>query len=46
VAQRELLAGHQRSPKFITLSTAKLKIEVTRADSSVIFYDSAGHTIE
>jgi hypothetical protein len=45
VAQRELLAGHQRS-QLITLSTAKLKIEVTRADTSVIFYDSAGHTIE
>ena len=32
-------------PKTITLTTARLKIEVTRADSSVIFYDSSGRKL-
>jgi alpha-D-xyloside xylohydrolase len=36
---------HTDDPKLITLTTAKLKIEVTRADSSVIFYDSSGHKL-
>jgi alpha-D-xyloside xylohydrolase len=29
-------------PKLITLTTAQLRIEVTRADSSLIFYDANG----
>jgi alpha-D-xyloside xylohydrolase len=32
-------------PKIVTLSTARLKIQITRADSSVIFYDSAGRKL-
>jgi alpha-D-xyloside xylohydrolase len=32
-------------PKLITLTTSRLKIEVARADSSIIFYDSAGHKL-
>jgi alpha-D-xyloside xylohydrolase len=32
-------------PKLITLTTPKLKIEITRADSSILFYDSAGHKL-
>src|ERR1700676_1704008 len=32
-------------PKVITLSTSRLKIEIARADSSIIFYDSAGHKL-
>jgi alpha-D-xyloside xylohydrolase len=32
-------------PKSITLSTANLKLVVTRADSSIVFYDSAGHKL-
>jgi alpha-D-xyloside xylohydrolase len=32
-------------PKTITLATAKLKIVVTRADSSIIFYDAAGRKL-
>jgi alpha-D-xyloside xylohydrolase len=32
-------------PKLIVLTTPRLKIEVTRADSSIIFYDSAGHKL-
>ena len=36
---------HSDDPKIITLTTPLLKIEVTRADSSVIFYDSAGHKL-
>jgi alpha-D-xyloside xylohydrolase len=31
--------------KLIVLTTPRLKIEVTRADSSIIFYDSAGHKL-
>src|SRR5580692_11107704 len=36
---------HIDDPKLITLTTSRLKIEVTRADSSIIFYDSAGHKL-
>jgi alpha-D-xyloside xylohydrolase len=36
---------HTDDPKLITLTTSKLKIEVTRADSSLIFYDSANHKL-
>jgi alpha-D-xyloside xylohydrolase len=36
---------HIDDPKVITLTTSKLKIEITRADSSIIFYDSAGHKL-
>jgi alpha-D-xyloside xylohydrolase len=32
-------------PKTIALATAKLKIVVTRADSSIIFYDAAGRKL-
>jgi alpha-D-xyloside xylohydrolase len=32
----------QDDPKVITLKTAKLRIEVTRSDSSIVFYDAAG----
>jgi alpha-D-xyloside xylohydrolase len=32
-------------PKIITLSTAKLKLEVTKSDGSFIFYDTAGHKL-
>ncbi|MGB7280617.1 MAG: glycoside hydrolase family 31 protein [Candidatus Acidiferrum sp.] len=32
-------------PKVVTLSTSRLKIEVTRSDSSIIFFDSAGHKL-
>jgi alpha-D-xyloside xylohydrolase len=32
-------------PKVVTLTTANLKIEITRADSSVVFYDAAGHKL-
>ena len=35
----------QQDPKVITLSTSRLKIEVTRADSSIVFLDSAGHKL-
>jgi alpha-D-xyloside xylohydrolase len=38
-------ALHTDDPKLITLTTAQLKIEITRADSSVIFYDSTGHKL-
>jgi alpha-D-xyloside xylohydrolase len=31
--------------KVITLSTSQLKIEVNRADSSLVFYDAAGHKL-
>ncbi len=30
-------------PKVITLATPRLKIEITRADSSIVFLDSEGH---
>ena len=32
-------------PKIITLSTARLRVEVTKSDGSIIFYDSAGHKL-
>jgi alpha-D-xyloside xylohydrolase len=32
-------------PKLIALTTSRLKIEITRADSSIIFYDSAGRKL-
>ncbi|MGH9741187.1 MAG: TIM-barrel domain-containing protein, partial [Candidatus Acidiferrum sp.] len=32
-------------PKVVILTTSSLKIEITRADSSIVFYDSAGHKI-
>jgi alpha-D-xyloside xylohydrolase len=32
-------------PKTIALATSRLKIVVTRADSSVVFYDAAGHKL-
>ncbi len=32
-------------PKFIVLKTAKLKIEISKDDSSLIFYDAAGHKL-
>jgi alpha-D-xyloside xylohydrolase len=38
-------AIHTDDPKLITLTTARLKIEVTRADSSIIFYDAAGQKL-
>ncbi len=38
-------ALHTDDPKLITLTTSRLKIEITRADSSIIFYDSAGHKL-
>jgi alpha-D-xyloside xylohydrolase len=36
---------HSDDPKLITLSTPRLKIEIIRADSSIIFYDSSGHKL-
>jgi alpha-D-xyloside xylohydrolase len=33
---------HADDPKVMTLTTSKLKIEITRADSSIIFYDAGG----
>jgi alpha-D-xyloside xylohydrolase len=32
-------------PQTVSLSTADLKLVVTRADSSIVFYDSAGHKL-
>jgi alpha-D-xyloside xylohydrolase len=32
-------------PKLITLTTSRLKIEITRADSSIVFIDSVGHKL-
>ncbi|MGC1088055.1 MAG: TIM-barrel domain-containing protein, partial [Candidatus Acidiferrum sp.] len=32
-------------PKVITFTTARLRIEITRADSSVLFFDSEGHKL-
>src|SRR5215471_3027720 len=31
--------------KVITLSTAKLRLEITKSDGSLIFYDAAGHKL-
>jgi alpha-D-xyloside xylohydrolase len=36
---------HSEDPKVISLTTANLKIEITRADSSIIFYDAGGHKL-
>ncbi len=36
---------HSDDPKLITLFTPRLKIEIIRADSSIIFYDSSGHKL-
>jgi alpha-D-xyloside xylohydrolase len=38
-------ALHTDDPKLITLATSRVKIEITRADSSLIFYDSTGHKL-
>ena len=32
-------------PQAVTLTTARLKIEVSRSDSAIIFYDAAGHKL-
>jgi alpha-D-xyloside xylohydrolase len=32
-------------PKNVSLSTARIRIDVTRNDSSIVFYDSAGHKL-
>jgi alpha-D-xyloside xylohydrolase len=32
-------------PKTLALSTAQLKLEISRADGSIIFYDAAGHKL-
>jgi alpha-D-xyloside xylohydrolase len=36
---------HSDDPRLITLATSRLKIEITRADSSLVFVDSAGHRL-
>jgi len=36
---------HSEDPKLITLTTSRLKIEITRADSSIVFADSEGHKL-
>ncbi|MGC2106452.1 MAG: TIM-barrel domain-containing protein, partial [Candidatus Acidiferrum sp.] len=36
---------HADDPKVITFTTARLRIEITRADSSVLFFDSDGHKL-
>jgi alpha-D-xyloside xylohydrolase len=36
---------HSDDPKLITLTTSQLKIEITRADSSIVFTDSVGHKL-
>ncbi len=36
---------HTDDPKLVTITTSRLKIEITRADSSIIFYDSSGHKL-
>ena len=36
---------HSDDPRLITLSTPRLKIEIIRADSSVVFYDANGHKL-
>jgi alpha-D-xyloside xylohydrolase len=38
-------ALHTDDPKLITLTTSRIKIEITRADSSIIFYESTGHKL-
>lgn len=32
-------------PKTVSLTTSRLKIAITRADSSIVFYDAAGHKL-
>src|SRR5271155_2357305 len=32
-------------PKLVTLTTSRLKIEITQADSSIVFMDSVGHKL-
>jgi alpha-D-xyloside xylohydrolase len=34
-----------KDPKLLTLTTTQLKIEVSRADSTIVFYDAAGHKL-
>jgi alpha-D-xyloside xylohydrolase len=36
---------HTDDPKAISLTTHLLKIEITRADSSILFYDAEGHKL-
>lgn len=38
-------ALHTDDPKVITLTTSRLKIEITRSDSSVVFYDASGRKL-
>jgi alpha-D-xyloside xylohydrolase len=38
-------ALHYDDPKVVLLATSALKLEVTRADSSILFHDSAGHKL-
>jgi len=38
-------ALHTDDAKVITLTTARITIEITRADSWVIFYDASGHKL-
>ena len=32
-------------PQVVTLSTSRVRMVITRADSSIIFYDAVGHTL-
>ena len=36
---------HTDDPKTVVLTTANLKLEITRVDSVITFYDSAGHKL-
>ena len=36
---------HTDDPKVLSLTTSNLKIEITRADSSIVFYDATGHKL-
>jgi alpha-D-xyloside xylohydrolase len=38
-------ALHTDDPKLIMLTTSRLKVEITRADSSLIFHDSSGRKL-
>ena len=38
-------ALHTDDAKLVTLATARLKVEITRSDSSFVYYDSAGHRL-
>jgi alpha-D-xyloside xylohydrolase len=42
---KAVFALHTDDPKVITLTTSRLKIEITRSDSSVIFYDASGRKL-